>query len=58
MVTRREVAERAGVSVATVSNVLNKKGIVQPETEKSREIAELMGKPVIFLEVKTELVEK
>ena len=34
MVTRREVAERAGVSVATVSNVLNKKGIVQPETEK------------------------
>ena len=34
MITRRDVAERAGVSVATVSNVLNKKGIVQPETEK------------------------
>ena len=34
MITRRDVAARAGVSVATVSNVLNKKGIVQPETEK------------------------
>lgn len=34
MITRRDVAARAGVSVATVSNVLNKKGIVQPDTEK------------------------
>lgn len=34
MITRKEVAALAGVSVATVSNVLNKKGIVQPETQQ------------------------
>lgn len=34
MVTRKDVAARAGVSVATVSNVLNKKGLVQPDTER------------------------
>ena len=34
MVTRKEVAALAGVSVATVSNVLNRKGIVQPDTER------------------------
>lgn len=32
MVTRKEVASRAGVSVATVSNVFNKKVYVLPET--------------------------
>ena len=33
MITRKDVADRAGVSVATVSYVLNKKGGVMPETE-------------------------
>ncbi|MDR0426955.1 MAG: LacI family DNA-binding transcriptional regulator, partial [Clostridiales bacterium] len=32
MVTRKEVARRARVSVGTVSNVINHKDIVQPKT--------------------------
>ena len=39
MVTRKEVAERAGVSVATVSNVFNKKVYVRPETVRKVERA-------------------
>ena len=39
MVTRKEVAERAGVSVATVSNVLSKKVYVLPETVEKVERA-------------------
>lgn len=39
MVTRKEVAERAGVSVATVSNVFTKKVYVLPETVRKVEEA-------------------
>jgi LacI family transcriptional regulator/LacI family repressor for deo operon, udp, cdd, tsx, nupC, and nupG len=39
LVTRKEVAERAGVSVATVSNVLSKKVYVLPETVEKVERA-------------------
>lgn len=39
MVTRKDVARRAGVSVATVSNVLSKKVFVMPETVKKVEDA-------------------
>ncbi|WP_405096746.1 LacI family DNA-binding transcriptional regulator [Oceanobacillus sp. FSL H7-0719] len=47
MVTIREVAKRAGVSVATVSRVLNKKGYVSPKTREKVEqsIHDLKYKP-------------
>lgn len=45
MVTLKDIAERAGVSIMTVSRVMNdKKGKVSPETsERVRRIAEEMG---------------
>ena len=33
-VTITEIAEKAGVSTATVSRILNQKGLVKPSTQK------------------------
>ena len=41
MITRNDVAKRAGVSVGTVSNVMNNKSFVKPEhVEKVRKAIE------------------
>lgn len=44
MVTIREIAEKSGVSIATVSNIINNKGKASPETvERVRKVIEEMN---------------